>query len=236
MPTFWPSQNPPQSGTNPEKHRGCAPSNSLRRSVTHRPHPALGHPWPEGFPDVTEASRDPGFPGLNPSQSPLTSRLLMTQSLPATALQSLRPIPTSALVLALGPGGSVSTLLPGASAPAVLSLCLGPVASATTSPSPSPTTDRQASSASTDKPPPPSRNSHCRCPPTTALTPLLLATSEKSNNPPGTGRSTVQSTCARQVRALCPMGLRDLPISHFAPNTCRCATRSPRNSLSVLFL
>jgi hypothetical protein len=36
---------------------------------------------------------------------------------------------------------------------------------------------------------------------------------KKSNNPPDTGGPTVQPPLARQVRALCPMGLCDLPIS-----------------------
>jgi hypothetical protein len=63
------------------------------RSVTHFPHPSMGHPIPEEFPD------DSGFPLLRP---PFFG-LLSTDCWPLTALYPTRPIPASSFVLPPGP-------------------------------------------------------------------------------------------------------------------------------------
>jgi hypothetical protein len=73
----------------------CACTQCPRRSVTLLPHPTMGHPIPEEFRDYS--SSPPAYPCLD-----LLIGLLVTQSLPLTALHPARPIPDFCLCFSSG--------------------------------------------------------------------------------------------------------------------------------------
>ena len=73
----------------------CACTQCPLRSVTHLPHPTMGHPIPEEFRDYS--SSPPAYPCLD-----LLIGLLVTQSLPLTALHPARPIPDFCLCSSSG--------------------------------------------------------------------------------------------------------------------------------------